>query len=79
MTVLCPIDQINESHNAPIHIPQYTILNSNVHISVLNDASQVHCEFSPFCNQLLLVYLVIIGLSKGLSDIHRPAVMMYGQ
>ena len=42
------IDQVHKSHNAPIHTPQCTIHNRNVHISVLNgalwDMWQVHCE-----------------------------------
>ena len=45
----------HKSHNAPFHIPQCTIQNRNVHISVLNgalwDMEQVHygiCEIGLF-------------------------------
>ena len=52
------IDISHKSHNDLSHIPQYTIQNRNVHISVLNDASwdmgQVHCGICEIWSMGLL-------------------------
>ena len=54
------IDQSHKSHDALSHIPQCTIQNRNVHISVLNgvllDMGQTHCEI---CETVLLTIRII--------------------
>ena len=55
------------------NIPQCTIQNRNVHISVLNDAlwdiEQVHCEICEFCQSVLLSF-VLAELSRDPSKSH---------
>ena len=51
------------------HIPQCSIQNRNVHISVLNgalwDMEQVHCHNAPFRTEMCTFLLCIVGYGTG--------------
>ena len=70
------IDQSHKPHNAPVHIPQYTIQNRNVHISVLNDVlwdmGQVHCGI---CELGLLLSQDFIFMSETIT-VHLKTILL---